>query len=179
MFFNEWQLAYQIGERIERSTTTPEVKMRYNMYRKVKLASRWMRYLSGWQQLSPWNSANLKLGRWPDASVCCACPSVWWLPCITDAASGPMNCWCLHYFSQWDWPLLPPLPWRWIANAVTPEQLPPCCASGGIVSPLVGLGNILVSTGVTFVVCAICSLLCALWAMRKVPMKVAMCRIFR
>lgn len=126
MFFNEWQLAYQIGERIERSTTTPEVKMRYNMYRKVKLASRWMRYLSGWQQLSPWNSANLKLGRWPDASVCCACPSVWWLPCITDAASGPMNCWCLHYFSQWDWPLLPPLPWRWIANAVTPEQLPPC-----------------------------------------------------
>ena len=54
-----------------------------------------------------------------------------------------------------------------------------CFASGGIVSPLVGLGNILVSTGVTFVVCAICSLLCALWAMRKVPMKVAMCRIFR
>lgn len=39
-----------------------------------------------------------------------------------------------------------------------------CFASGGIVSPLVGLGNILVSTGVTFVVCAICSLLCALWA---------------
>ena len=54
-----------------------------------------------------------------------------------------------------------------------------CFASGGIVSPLVGLGNILVSTGVTFVVCAICSLLCALWAMRKVAMKVAMCRIFR
>lgn len=54
-----------------------------------------------------------------------------------------------------------------------------CFASGGIVSPLVGLGNILVSTGVTFVVCAICSLLCALWAMRKVPMKVAMYRIFR
>ena len=54
-----------------------------------------------------------------------------------------------------------------------------CFASGGIVSPLVGLGNILVSTGVTFVVCAICSLLCALWAMRKVPMKVAMCRISR
>ena len=37
MFFNEWQLAYQIGERIERSTITPEVKMRYNMDRKVKL----------------------------------------------------------------------------------------------------------------------------------------------
>lgn len=40
-------------------------------------------------------------------------------------------------------------------------------AFGGIVSPLVGLGNILVSTGITFVVCAICSLLCALWAVKR------------
>lgn len=40
-------------------------------------------------------------------------------------------------------------------------------AFGGIVSPLVGLGNILVSTGITFVVCAVCSLLCALWAVKR------------
>jgi DHA1 family bicyclomycin/chloramphenicol resistance-like MFS transporter len=52
-------------------------------------------------------------------------------------------------------------------------------AIAALAGSAVGLGNILVSTGVTFVVCAICSLLCALWAMRKVPMKVAMCRIFR
>lgn len=32
-----------------------------------------------------------------------------------------------------------------------------CFAFGGIVSPLVGLGNTLVSTGVVFVVCAVCS----------------------
>lgn len=46
-------------------------------------------------------------------------------------------------------------------------------AFGGIVSPLVGLGNILVSTGITFVVCAVCSLLCALWAVRRPAVKVA------
>lgn len=45
-------------------------------------------------------------------------------------------------------------------------------AFGGIVSPLVGLGNILVSTGITFVVCAVCSLLCALWAVRRPAVKV-------
>lgn len=45
-------------------------------------------------------------------------------------------------------------------------------AFGGIVSPLVGLGNILVSTGITFVVCAVCSLLCALWAVRCPAVKV-------
>ena len=36
--------------------------------------------------------------------------------------------------------------------------------AGSLVSPLVGLGNILVSTGVTFVICAILSALCAFWA---------------
>lgn len=50
-----------------------------------------------------------------------------------------------------------------------------CFATGGIVSPLVGLGNILVSTGVTFVICAICSWLCALWAVRQPIAKVAVC----
>lgn len=39
-----------------------------------------------------------------------------------------------------------------------------CFIFGGIVSPLVGLGNILVSTGILFVVCAVCSLLCAIKA---------------
>ena len=52
-----------------------------------------------------------------------------------------------------------------------------CFASGGIVSPLVGLGNILLSTGVTFVVCAVCSLLCALWVTRRATVKIAVCRI--
>ncbi len=51
-----------------------------------------------------------------------------------------------------------------------------CFASGGIVSPLVGLGDILLSTGVTFVVCAVCSLLCALWAVKRTALKVAVCR---
>ena len=54
-----------------------------------------------------------------------------------------------------------------------------CFASGGIVSPLVAWEISLYLPELHFVVCAICSLLCALWAMRKVPMKVAMCRIFR
>lgn len=35
-----------------------------------------------------------------------------------------------------------------------------CFAFGGIVSPLVGIGNTLVSTGAVFVVCALCSWLC-------------------
>lgn len=52
-----------------------------------------------------------------------------------------------------------------------------CFASGGIVSPLVGLGDILISTGVTFVICAVCSLLCALWAVKRTGSKVALCRI--
>lgn len=42
-----------------------------------------------------------------------------------------------------------------------------CFAAGGIVSPLVGLGNILSSTGVTFLVCACCSLLCMLVALGR------------
>lgn len=37
---------------------------------------------------------------------------------------------------------------------------------GSIVSPVVGLGNILVSAGVTFVACAVLSAACALWAQR-------------
>lgn len=41
-----------------------------------------------------------------------------------------------------------------------------CFAFGGIVSPLVGLGNTLVSTGVVFVVCAVCSWCCIHLAMR-------------
>ena len=32
-----------------------------------------------------------------------------------------------------------------------------CFAFGGIVSPLVGIGDILLSTGTVFVVCAVCS----------------------
>ena len=39
--------------------------------------------------------------------------------------------------------------------------------SGSIVSPLVGLGNLLVSTGMTFVVCAVCSAVCAFMAQRR------------
>ena len=40
-------------------------------------------------------------------------------------------------------------------------------AAGGIVSPLVGLGNILSSTGIVFVVCACCSLFCMLAALGR------------
>lgn len=40
-------------------------------------------------------------------------------------------------------------------------------AFGGIVSPLVGVGNIMISTGIVFVVCALCSLGCALYAERQ------------
>ena len=39
--------------------------------------------------------------------------------------------------------------------------------SGSIVSPLVGLGNLLVSTGMTFVICAVCSAVCAFMAQRR------------
>lgn len=42
-----------------------------------------------------------------------------------------------------------------------------CFLFGSLVSPLVGLGNILVSTGITFVFCALCSGACALLARRK------------
>lgn len=42
-----------------------------------------------------------------------------------------------------------------------------CFAAGGIVSPLVGMGDILASTGVTFVVCAFCSLACILVALGR------------
>lgn len=45
-------------------------------------------------------------------------------------------------------------------------------AFGGIVSPLVGLGNILTSTGITFVVCACCSMLCMLIALGRRRVKV-------
>ena len=54
-----------------------------------------------------------------------------------------------------------------------------CFASGGIVSPLVGLGNILISTGVIFVICAVCSLLCALGAVRRAVLIVTVYRTFR
>lgn len=46
-----------------------------------------------------------------------------------------------------------------------------CFAFGGIVSPLVGMGNTLVSTGIVFVVCAIGSWLCIRQAMR--PRRIA------
>ena len=35
-----------------------------------------------------------------------------------------------------------------------------CFSFGGIVSPLVGIGNTLLSTGAVFVACALCSWLC-------------------
>lgn len=41
-------------------------------------------------------------------------------------------------------------------------------AFGGIVSPLVGLGNILIPTGITFLVGSICSLICTRMALRRV-----------
>ena len=40
-----------------------------------------------------------------------------------------------------------------------------CFSFGGIVSPLVGIGNILVSTGVIFVICSFCS--CILLALGR------------
>lgn len=42
-----------------------------------------------------------------------------------------------------------------------------CFAFGGLVSPLVGLGNILASTGLIFVICACCSLACMLVALGR------------
>lgn len=42
-----------------------------------------------------------------------------------------------------------------------------CFAFGGIVSPLVGIGNILTSTGIIFVVCSLCSLSCILIALGR------------
>ena len=42
-----------------------------------------------------------------------------------------------------------------------------CFAAGGIVSPLGGMGNILSSTGIVFVVCAFCSLVCILVALGR------------
>ena len=42
-----------------------------------------------------------------------------------------------------------------------------CFAAGGIVSPLVGIGNILSSTGIVFVVCACCSMGCILVALGR------------
>lgn len=42
-----------------------------------------------------------------------------------------------------------------------------CFAFGGIVSPLVGIGNILTSTGIIFVISALCSLGCILMALGK------------
>lgn len=47
----------------------------------------------------------------------------------------------------------------------------------GLTTSMVGLSNILISTGVTFAVCAVCSLLCALWAIRRPTQKVAVCGI--
>ncbi len=42
-----------------------------------------------------------------------------------------------------------------------------CFLFGGIVSPLVGLGNILSSTGITFAACAVLSFVCAIIAMKR------------
>ena len=42
-----------------------------------------------------------------------------------------------------------------------------CFSFGGIVSPLVGIGNILVSTGEIFVICSLCSLSCILLALGR------------
>lgn len=42
-----------------------------------------------------------------------------------------------------------------------------CFAFGGIVSPIVGLGNIMVTTGITFVICAFASLFFAIAAARQ------------
>ena len=47
-----------------------------------------------------------------------------------------------------------------------------CFAFGGVVSPLVGLGDILASTGIIFVVCACCSMLCMLIALGRRRTKV-------
>ena len=43
---------------------------------------------------------------------------------------------------------------------------------GGIVSPLVGIGNILVSTGIIFVICSVCSLAGILFALGRRRLKV-------
>ena len=40
-------------------------------------------------------------------------------------------------------------------------------AFGGIVSPFVGLGNILVSTGIAFLIGSICSFICTRMALRR------------
>lgn len=55
------------------------------------------------------------------------------------------------------------------ANAGTASALlgAVCFSFGGIVSPLVGIGNILVSTGVIFVICSLCSLSCILLALGR------------
>lgn len=47
-----------------------------------------------------------------------------------------------------------------------------CFAFGEVVSPLVGLGDILASTGIIFVVCACCSMLCMLIALGRRRAKV-------
>lgn len=55
------------------------------------------------------------------------------------------------------------------ANAGTASALlgAVCFSFGGIVSPLVGIGNILVSTGVIFVICSLCSLFSILLALGR------------
>lgn len=44
-----------------------------------------------------------------------------------------------------------------------------CFAFGGLVSPLVGMGNTLLSTGAVFVACALCSWLCIRFGYRHTP----------
>lgn len=44
-----------------------------------------------------------------------------------------------------------------------------CFAFGGVVSPLVGMGDTLLSTGTVFVVCALCSWLCVRFGFRSTP----------
>lgn len=48
-----------------------------------------------------------------------------------------------------------------------------CFAFGGIVSPLVGIGDTLTSTGVVFIVCALCSWLCIRLTLRPHSVAVA------
>ena len=75
-------------------------------------------------------------------------------------------------FLLWGSLLLPVRPWPWIArraNSGTASALFGAAgfAFGGVVSPLVGLGNILTTTGLLFLVCSLCSLGFALLALSQ------------
>lgn len=49
-------------------------------------------------------------------------------------------------------------------------------AFGGLVSPVVGLGNIMYSTGLTFFICSVCAFFCAYVALRKTFVLARYCR---